>query len=440
MPHPGDATVKVTENYFYDGVRRIQTWIKRPLVQAPAPIPAGEQSGYIGFAGQASDAYVEHVYGPGYVDEFVATVAENGATQYIFQDANYNVTALISGGPPPGGSAPPAGTVLEQYQYSPYGELIVRDQLASKPTFNPIGHQGLFYQRHDAGPHLPPLDVAAVGLYYNRARFYSPSLGRFVQKDMNETALPIATALAMNADAIGVLFAPFEPRMHYGDGMNLFAYLGANPVSHRDPLGLQYDPFDEVDAFVADYWGDRLAGVSAAYDAVGATLDMGAMLGRIALSFVPAGRVALIAADVVAGDWESALLYAGFGAATALISRTMARFATTRAAIGGVPATRLKSVNLPRWRSIRISMTHVRSTHMPGGPQAGAGKTLFPAWMSEAQVARAIRQAYRGGKRIGTQSGSTATRVLVEGQAYRLTLQMWVNITTKTIETAFPKF
>ena|GEM_PF-5130051 len=236
MPHPGDATVKVTENYFYDGVRRIQTRVKRPLVALPE-VPLGEEGEYNAFAGQAADAYVEHVYGPGYVDEFVATVAEDGATQYILQDANYNVMALISGGPPPGGSAPPAGTVLEQYQYSPYGELIVRDQLASSPTFNPIGHQGLFYQRHDAGPHLPPLDVGAVGLYYNRARFYSPSLGRFVQKDMNETGL-LVTPRATTDAVLNPTISPFSGFLHYQDGLNLYAYAQLSPITRLDASGL----------------------------------------------------------------------------------------------------------------------------------------------------------------------------------------------------------
>jgi len=261
------------------------------------------------------DAYVEHVYGPGYVDEFVATVAEDGATQYILQDANYNVMALISGGPPPGGSAPPAGTVLEQYQYSPYGELIVRDQLASKPTFNPIGHQGLFYQRHDAGPHLPPLDVAAVGLYYNRARFYLATLGRFVQKDMNETALPIATALAMNADAIGVLFAPFEPQMHYGDGMNLFAYLRSNPINGLDPSGL-----DEIDDLIAELTGHKVAAIGLlAEGARWASLGLNTAVG-IAASLIPGAGIydayksGVAVVNGEAGFWD--FVAVGFTAAT----------------------------------------------------------------------------------------------------------------------------
>ena len=120
------------------------------------------------------------------VDELVCMidVADSNAVYYYHYDGLGSVVALSNS----------SGTSIQSYEYSAYGQVA-----ASDPNFtaNPYLFTG---RRFDY----------ETGLYYYRARYYNPYIGRFLQTDP----------------------------MGYGDGMNWYAYCGNNPLSFVDPSGL----------------------------------------------------------------------------------------------------------------------------------------------------------------------------------------------------------
>jgi len=82
--------------------------------------------------------------------------------------------------------------IVERYSYDVFGE---------PNTTSSIGNPYMFTGRR--------YDIE-TGLYYYRARYYKPEIGRFLQTD------PIG----------------------YEGGLNLYAYVQNNPVMFTDPLGL----------------------------------------------------------------------------------------------------------------------------------------------------------------------------------------------------------
>jgi RHS repeat-associated protein len=117
------------------------------------------------------------------------SMARDGATYYYFYDGLGNVTGLTDA----------AGTVVTSYRYDPWGNVIAAG--GSNPSLaNPFRFTGRQWD-------------AESGLYYYRARYYDPQLGRFISSD------PLTR----------------------GGGGNRYAYVENNPIGWGDALGLFKD-------------------------------------------------------------------------------------------------------------------------------------------------------------------------------------------------------
>lgn len=107
--------------------------------------------------------------------------SENKAASYYITDEQGSIRYILD----------QSGEVLNFYQYSAFGETIISEET----TPNRLRYNA---QTEDE----------LTGLYYLRARYYAPNIGRFTQEDVI-----------------------------YNDGLNLYAYCNSNPVMYSDSSG-----------------------------------------------------------------------------------------------------------------------------------------------------------------------------------------------------------
>ena len=153
------------------------------------------------------------------------------------------------------------GRVVGQWVYGAYGEVLVAETIEDHPTLH-LGHKGLFVDRLDEGittsgtdppgggaggsaggggagagsgaAESPRLVPFAVTLVYARNRSYSPTLGRWMQRDPNATGSPICGAALERVE-------PPDVGARHMDGGNLYEYLSCAPWTRADPTGLTPD-------------------------------------------------------------------------------------------------------------------------------------------------------------------------------------------------------
>jgi RHS repeat-associated protein len=122
-----------------------------------------------------------YIYG---VDGLVSRIGADGTTtHYYVADYRGSIVAMVS--------STSSATVTHRYQYDEFGNVLQSEEADSNP-FRYVGKYGLMFETED--------------LYFVRARYYDPEIGRFLSED------PIWAT-------------------------NLYPYAGNNPIMDIDPSG-----------------------------------------------------------------------------------------------------------------------------------------------------------------------------------------------------------
>ena len=163
-----------------------------------------------------------------------------------------------------------------------------------------------------------------------------------------------------------------------------------------------------------------------------------ALTGTLTLSLIPqVNWMAVLASFFTPPVIVCVAVVATAVVATAVVAYGVVHYVSTSTASTDDSAhSRKKPNNLPKWKKLTLDMDHITSGHMPGGSRNPDGKKTVFFGLTAEQLRRAIEEAYSTCKKLQTQYD----RVLVEGYSPSTgyTIQMWINLVTLIIETAYP--
>ncbi len=142
---------------------------------------------------QGNEIQCYYVYGKG----LVSRIKPNAETEYYVSDYRGSVVAMVDD--------TEDAVVTHRYQYDSWGNLVQSEETDFNP-FRYVGNKGVMYDDST--------------LYYMRARFYDPSIGRFISED------PIWST-------------------------NLYPYADNNPIMNIDPSGHITDVVCESISYLA---------------------------------------------------------------------------------------------------------------------------------------------------------------------------------------------
>jgi len=207
--------IQVVSEYQYDALNRRVVKLANPAVILTETRYFYDDARVIEEQDATAVTEATYVYG-NYIDE-VMTMDQGGQTYYYHQNTLWSVAAVTDS----------AANVVERYAYDAYGCVTITDGSGIPVPDNPwgtphstIGNPYMFTGRR--------LDEE-TGLYYYRARYYDCVKGRFLQKD------PLG--YGQNPPPICITIYPSLCRSKIENEMNLYEYVGSNPINRSDPSG-----------------------------------------------------------------------------------------------------------------------------------------------------------------------------------------------------------